>query len=78
MTTFEKIIKAIKPFGYPYSPGVYTGSENKWFIYNYVDDYGTNHADDEPQSVVNRIQLHFFLPIEEDYIRIKKDRKSVV
>lgn len=78
MTTFEKIIKAIEPFGHPHSPGVYTGKASKWFTYNYVDDYGTNHADDEPQSVINRIQLHYFLPIKEDYIRSKnKIRKAL-
>ena len=62
MTTFEKIIKAITPFGYPHSTGVYTGPDNRWFTYNYADDYGDNYADDEPQSVINQIQLHFFLP----------------
>lgn len=71
MTTFEKIIQAIKPFRYPYSPGTYTGSEKRWFTYNYVEDYGDNYADDTPQSVINRIQLHFFLPAQDDYTEIK-------
>lgn len=71
MTTFEKIIQAIEPFGYPHSPCVYTGPEDHWFTYNYADDYGVNYADDEPQSVINQIQLHFFLPANEDYTEIK-------
>lgn len=27
MTVFEKIIEAIRPFGYPYTAGVYEGKE---------------------------------------------------
>lgn len=78
MTTFEKIIKAITPFGYPHSPGVYTGPEDHWFTYNYADDYGDNYADDEPQSVINQIQLHFFLPADEDYTGIKNQIRNAL
>lgn len=71
MTTFERIICAIKLFGYPYTPGVYKGKEKHWFTYSYVDDYGDNYADDEPQSIINRVRVNFFLPADEDYTEIK-------
>lgn len=76
MTTFEKIIQAIQPFRYPHSPGVYTGSEKRWITYNYADDYGSNYADDAPQSVINRVQVHFYLPAEDDYTGIKNQIRS--
>lgn len=78
MTTFEKIIQAIKSFGYPYSPGMYTGPEKRWFTYNYVDDYGDNYADDAPQSIINRVQVHFFLPAQDDYTGIKNQIRGAL
>ena len=34
MTEFEKIITAIEPFGLPYAPDIYEGSEERFFVYN--------------------------------------------
>lgn len=78
MTTFERIIQAIKPFGYPYSPGVYKGPGKHWFTYNYADDYAGSFADDEPQSVINQVQLHFFLPAAEDYVAVKNKIRTAL
>ena len=78
MTTFARIIRAIKTFGYPHSPGVYKGPEKHWFTYNYTDDHGGNYADDEPQSVINRVQIHFFLPASEDYIEKKNEIRDAL
>ena len=75
MTAFEKIIKAIEPFGFPYTPGVYKGEEKHWFTFNYVDDRGNLYADDEPQSVLATVQVHFFMPYNEDFVRIKNKIK---
>lgn len=58
MTTFEKIRKALKPFGYPAEPDIYHGSKERYFTYNYADDYGSNYADDAPQTVINSVQVH--------------------
>lgn len=72
MTTFEKIIKAIEPFGFPHAPDVYKG-DNKvgWITYNYSDDYGDNYSDDAPGAVVVTVQVHLFLPLQKDFIRLK-------
>ena len=59
MTVFEKIIEAIRPFGYPYTAGVYEGKEKRWFTFNFSDDYGDAYADDTPQSVIVEVQIHF-------------------
>ena len=42
MNTFEKIITAIEPFGFPHAPDVYREKAPRWFTYNYADDYGAD------------------------------------
>lgn len=72
MNTFEKIVTAIRPFGYPYEPDVYTGSsEEGWFTYNYADDYGSGFADDMPTAVIASVQVHLFLPMDQNFISLK-------
>lgn len=78
MTAFEKIIEAIQPFGYPYTAGVYEGKEKRWFTFNFSDDYGDAYADDTPQSVIVEVQIHFFLPYEEDFTRIKNKIRNAI
>lgn len=72
MTTFEKIQKAMEPFGYPCVPDVYKGAEKRWITYNYADDYGADFADDAPETVINSVQVHLFLPQNEPFIQLKK------
>lgn len=78
MTTFEKIIAAIEPFGFPYAPDVYREKDARWFTYNYTDDYGTYFSDDQPGVVIASVQVHLFLPIDDDFIDLKnKVRRSI-
>ena len=79
MTTFEKIVEAVKPFGYPYEPDVYRGSETeRWITYNYSDDYASEFADDEPAVVIATVQVHLFLPIREDFYKIKQQIRKAL
>lgn len=71
MTEFEKIIEAVKDFGFPYEPDVYTGEKETYFVYNYADERGIVFADDSPEVVKADVQVHFFLPVEENFIKIK-------
>lgn len=71
MTEFEKIIEAIKDFGFPYEPDVYSGDEEQYFVYNYADERGSLYADNMPESVIASVQIHFFLPAEENFIKLK-------
>lgn len=71
MTTFEKIITAIQPFGYPYAQDVYVGESDHWFTYNYVSDYGDLYSDDEPAEIVVSVQVHLYLPLQEEFIELK-------
>lgn len=79
MTTFEKIVNAIKPFDLPYAPDLYSGTASEgWFTYNYADDYGANYADDAPTAVIASVQVHLFLPVRKNFIQLKnKIRKAI-
>ncbi len=72
MTAMEAIVKAVKQFEYPYSPHIYTGGEKHWFTYNYAADTGEDFGDDKPSCNRASMQVHFFLPIKEDFQPIKK------
>lgn len=78
MTIFEKIQKALKSVGIPCVPDVYKGEECKWITYNYADDYGTDFADDVPETIINSVQIHLFLPQNEPFTRLKTKIRSIL
>lgn len=69
MTAFENIVEAIRGFHYAYSPDTYKGAGEKYFTYNYADQRGTAFADDEPEAVIAYVQVHFFLPEKENFLK---------
>lgn len=71
MTEFEKIIAAVKPFGFPYAPDIYEGSEERFFVYNYADDRAVLYADDAPAAVMASVQVHLYIPADENFITLK-------
>ena len=71
MTPFQKIIEAIKAFGYPYAPDIYKGKEDRYFTYNYVDERVAIYSDNEPDEETVSVQIHFFLPASENFIAEK-------
>lgn len=84
MTTFEKIIAAIDAVNkangtnYPHRPDQYNGQADHWYTYNYADDYGRDYADDEPQNIGVELQVHYFLPINEDFLKIKNQIREAL
>ncbi|MDO4468405.1 MAG: phage tail protein [Bacillota bacterium] len=73
MTAFEAIVQAIEVFEYPYAPDIYTGNAKRYFTYNYADQRATEFADDKPLNLVASVQVHFFLPANENFIRIQRE-----
>ena len=71
MTEFEKIIAAIKPFGFPHAPDIYEGSEEHFFVYNYADEMADFYADNAPAAVRASVQVHLYVPAEENFIELK-------
>ncbi len=79
MTAFANIVAAIAPFGYPYQPDIYEGKCEKYFVYNYADQRGALFADDEPESVIASVQVHFYLPAKENFLKMQSQiRKALL
>lgn len=72
MTVNRKIIEALKPYGMPVVADHYSGKEKRYIEFNLYDDTGTVFADGEPETDIVTVQVHLFLPREEDYLQLKK------
>lgn len=78
MTINQKIINALKPYGMPVIPEHYSGKEKRYIEFNLYDDTGKVFADEEPEFDVVLVQVHLFLPREEDYLKLKNQiRRSL-
>lgn len=78
MTINQKIINALEPYGMPVVPEHYSGKEKRYMEFNLYDDTGKVFADGEPEFDVVLVQVHLFLPREEDYLKLKKQiRRSL-
>ena len=75
MNAFTAIKQVMNPYGIPCKP--YTIRTKplpiRYMEYNYVDDYGADFGDDEPGCNVTPIQLHYYCPVDEDFLSIKNE-----
>lgn len=78
MTVNQRIIKALERFGYPVKPDIYTGKEDRYFTFQYVDNRGADFGDGIPQCNKIDLQVHFFLPIKENYLKIRKEIRDAL
>ena len=78
MSASEAIINALKEFGYPCKPDIYTGKENYYFTFNTAGEHGENYGDNEPECVVCNMQIHLYLPLEKNYLKIKKQVREAL
>lgn len=83
MTTNAVIKNALQQFGYPCSPNTYEGEEKRYFTFDSADERGTDFGDDEPSCIAVDMQVHFFLPIEENgaqinYLQLKKQVREAL
>lgn len=78
MSVNSLIIKTLSPFGYPVEPDLYTGTERRYFTFNYADERGRNFGDNEPGCIISYMQIHFFLPVSENYLKIKNQIREAL
>lgn len=76
MTINKKIIEALKEYGMPVVSNHYSGTEKRYIEFNLFDDTGEVFADDTPQFDVVMVQVHLFLPREEDCLQLKKQIRN--
>ncbi len=67
MRALKAVLNALKDFSYPKVPQRYEGTEKKYFTYNYAADSGRDFGDDEPGCNEVTVQVHFFLPLKENF-----------
>lgn len=78
MSVNSVIIGALQGYGYPVKPSPYTGTEAHYFTFNQAADSGADFGDNAPIMDILDMQVHFFMPLEENYLTAKaKIRKSL-
>lgn len=78
MTVNEIIVNTLERFKIPVKADFYGGGEEEYFTFNYSSDRGELFGDCEPNEVVVSVQIHYFLPMDKDYLEMKKKiRKSL-
>lgn len=78
MTVNEKIKNALEPFGLPITADFFGGDAEEYFTFNYADDRSEDFGDDEPLHVVAYMQIHYFSPMERDYLSMKREVRKAL
>ena len=66
-SAFAAIKEALSELPYPKTPRRYEGSEKRYITYYYAFDHGADFGDDEPGCNLVAVQVHFFLPLKENF-----------
>lgn len=78
MNASKIIVQALSQFRYPCNINCYDGSEKKYFTFNYADERGADYGDNEPGCIKVSMQIHFFLPMDQDHIQEKKQIREAL
>lgn len=74
MSTESRIKKILDQFGDPVENGVYHGKEKRYYAFK-LTTHGDDYADDAPQHEKVLVQLHFFAPLNFNYvIRVRETK----
>lgn len=71
MTSYQKIKQACQKIGVPAYPDFNTNGEDVYVVYNYMAETPTCFGDDTPQSVIEDLQVHLYLPAEKNFFDLK-------
>ena len=47
--------------------------EERWITFNFADNYGTAFADDGPQETIHEVQVHLFLPVDDNFLSLQQE-----
>ena len=78
MSALEAIRSALSGIPYPKVPYWYDGNEKKYITYNYAADHGRDFGDDGPGYNEVSVQVHFFLPIKDNFQQDKNRIRRVL
>lgn len=71
MTSFQKILQACRKFKLPAYPDFNTSGEETYVVYNIVGETPDNFGDDAPEACVIDLQVHLYLPAQQNFFEIK-------
>lgn len=71
MTTYEKIKSVADSLNIPAYPDDFTKSDEKYITYNFQYEDPANFGDDEPNAVVAMVQVHLFMPRDENFFALR-------
>ena len=78
MKVNEKIISALSPLNLKVTPDFDGGGAKEYITFNCTDDVAVEYGDDEPIFDVAHMQIHYFCPLEEDYLATKKKIRKLL
>lgn len=79
MNVFEKVHAAAESIGIFSCPDVYpNGDRDRWITYNIVYEQGAEFGDDVATDMVTSIQVHLFLPRNENFFDIRKQLRNAL
>ena len=62
----------------PVVPNHYSGTEKRYIEFDLYDDQGILYSDNAPGCDILTVQVHLFLPLEENYFSIKKQIRDAL
>lgn len=71
MTSFQKILQACRKLKLSAYPDFSTQGEETYVVYNIVGETPDNFGDDAPENVVVDLQVHLYLPANENFFDLK-------
>lgn len=77
-SVFQKLIAALKPLNIPYSVDFQSDDYSEYFTIAEADDRGDNYGDDKPGTAVVSVDVHWFLPLQENYISKKTEIRKAI
>ena len=71
MSVFSDIRTALAGYGYPVYTNNYTGPDSVYFVIT-LNTIPSDHADDEPQHLVDLLMLHLYAPNSLNTVSLRK------
>lgn len=71
MSALKAVLAALSGIQLPKVPQHYEGKEDHYITYNYASDTGADFGDDRPGCNRVTVQVHYFLPLKENFQSMK-------
>lgn len=78
MGVLLKLRDAIRQTGYDMAQDIYTGTADRYIVYNIAAESPNGFADNMPLSDTMYFQVHIFLPGKVDYQPVQKKLRSLL